>query len=823
MTGVSRRRLFRSAWGIGALASAASVLPPKLQRVMADPVRKTGDLDEIKHVVILMQENRSFDHYFGTMRGVRGFDDPNAAQLPNGRSIFYQPDPGNPSGYLLPFHLDSKTTSAQAIPSTSHAWSTQHRAWNGGAMDNWVPAHRSADGNANGPYTMGYYQRADIPFHFALAESFTICDAYHSSVLGPTWPNRLYHWTGTIDPSGAYGGPVISNVIPQPFRWTTYPERLTEAGISWHVYQGEDDYGCNPLEFFAAYQDAKPGDVLYEHGLTIGPADTFAHDALHDQLPTVSWIIPTPAQSEHPDYFPASGADFLARQLDAVAANPDVWRKTVFIVNYDENDGLFDHAIPPTPPEGTPDEFVEGLPIGAGIRVPCIIISPWTQGGYVSSEPFDHTSVLRFLEQITGVREPNISDWRRQTFGDLTSALGFPHTRPFPALPPTKPHLWAAEHKVATLPLPTVPGTEQSPSHQTFPHQGAGNPLRPVPQTVTATGRPSGTRRLSRLIPSPHGTAGTNFPGTQDAVPKTGPVSGVHVYVACMVSCSIAVLDTSTHQLVASIAVGHNPYGITASVGGPKLYISNSGASAVSVYDTTQGKIVSSVTVGLFPHGVASAPNGQYVYVANTGPDTGSGGSQSISVIDTNSEKVCATWQAGLAPRCLAPSPDGGTLYVTCFDGLAVVDTAHGEPRRLLTGQARSHGVAVHPDGSRIYVANSREDTLSVIDTGSTSLVVARIPVGRTPWQVALSPDGARVYVTGAGDNTVTVIDAARGTVLGTVRVHHVPTGITATDDTVWVSTNAASTVEAIDAKTLQVRSSTSLGLSSEPSGLVVF
>ena len=122
-------------------------------------------------------------------------------------SVFYQPDSENPDGYLFPFHLDTHSTSAQKIPSTSHAWSVQHEAWNGGQMDNWLPAHRKAD-EPNGPYVMGYHKRADIPFQFALAEAFTICDAYHCSVFGPTWPNRMYWMTGTVDPDGVNGGPI---------------------------------------------------------------------------------------------------------------------------------------------------------------------------------------------------------------------------------------------------------------------------------------------------------------------------------------------------------------------------------------------------------------------------------------------------------------------------------------------------------------------------------------------------------------------------------------------------------------------------------------
>ncbi len=195
-------------------AAAESLLPPNVRRALAQGAPRSGSLRDIKHVVLLMQENRSFDHYFGTMAGVRGFDDPNALKLPDGRSVFYQPDTIHPNGYLLPFHLNTRATSAQKIPSTSHAWAVQHAAWNGGKMDQWLPAHRKADGE-NGPYCMGYYTREDIPFQFALAEAFTLCDSYHCSVMGPTWPNRMYWMTGTIDPEGQNGGPILKNKAPQ--------------------------------------------------------------------------------------------------------------------------------------------------------------------------------------------------------------------------------------------------------------------------------------------------------------------------------------------------------------------------------------------------------------------------------------------------------------------------------------------------------------------------------------------------------------------------------------------------------------------------------
>ncbi|RMI37042.1 phospholipase [Actinomadura harenae] len=466
---VTRRRLLGAAGAAAAAAFAAEVLPPNVRRAMAETAGppRNGRLRDIRHVVILMQENRSFDHYFGVMPGVRGFSDPHAPRLPDGRPVFYQPDPRNPEGHLLPFHLDSRTTSAQAIPSTSHAWQVQHDSWNGGRMDRWLHAHSAANADgANYPFVMGYYTREDIPFHWALAEQFTVCDRYHCSVLGPTWPNRLYLMSASIDADGGHGGPVLSNDDPVPYRWTTYPEALTRAGVSWRVYQQADNYGCNVLEYFRTFQDAPESSTLYKNGLRTYDAGRFAYDAKHDRLPTVSWIIPASYQSEHPDYTPAAGADFVGSQIDAIASNPDVWRKTLFILNYDENDGLFDHVPPPCPPPGTSGEFVGGQPIGGGFRVPCLLVSPWTQGGWVASEPFDHTSTLRLLERLTRVRVPNLTPWRRKAFGDFTSALGVAPARRPPRLPDTKRALARAVDEVTRLPPPSFPVGEQRPPRQ---------------------------------------------------------------------------------------------------------------------------------------------------------------------------------------------------------------------------------------------------------------------------------------------------------------------------------------------------------------------
>jgi len=479
---VSRRQLMASAGGI-VLGSFA--LPPALRKLLddapADAVsaqRKVPPISEIEHVVVLMQENRSFDHYFGAMPGVRGFADPS---VPKQR--FYQKDPSNPDGYLLPFHTDTLDSSAQALPSNSHSWGPQHDSWDDGSMDGFVTAHLAADGEA-GRYTMAYFKREDIPFHWALADAFTICDGYHCSMMGPTWTNRLYLMTGQVDPAGTNGGPVYGNYVPpSAFSWTTYPELLTKAGVSWKVYQENDNYGMNVLEYFGQYQDAPTTSPLYQNAMRFYQAGQFEYDAAHDRLPTVSYIIPTSYQSEHPDYMPAAGADYVASKINALASNPDVFAKTVFIMIYDENDGFFDHVTPPTAPAGTPGEYitVDGTasPIGLGFRVPCVIVSPWTVGGFVCHDTFDHTSVTRLLELVTGVVNPNITAWRRQTVGDFTAALGTVPDRRFPRLPGTTRQLELAEQQVTEFPLPPIPGADQ-----TFPAVPPGS--KPVRDTSAA-------------------------------------------------------------------------------------------------------------------------------------------------------------------------------------------------------------------------------------------------------------------------------------------------------------------------------------------------
>ena len=441
-------------------AGAAAALPALIQKALAIPAhRDKGTLEDVQHVVILMQENRSFDHYFGTLRGVCGFGDPRPATLPDGKPVWHQP---GPDGEHLPFRPDAPDLGLQFMVGTPHDWPTTQRAWNEGRSDQWIAA--------KGPHTMAHFTRADIPFHYALADAFTVCDAYHCALLGPTDPNRYHLWTGCAGNDGAHA-PVVTNA-EAGYSWTTFPERLEAAGVSWKIYQDVGDgldkagnwgcadnahigtYGDNSLLYFDQYRNAAPGSPLYEKARTgtriaadpkQGLFDILKADVAGGRLPSVSWIVAPEAYSEHPNWPANYGAWYIAQVLEALVANPEVWSRTALFITYDENDGFFDHVVPPTP-AATPAQGLSTVdaarehfpgdasyaagPYGLGPRVPMLVVSPWTRGGWVCSEVFDHTSLIRFVERRFGaggdaLRETNISPWRRAVSGDLVSAFDF--------------------------------------------------------------------------------------------------------------------------------------------------------------------------------------------------------------------------------------------------------------------------------------------------------------------------------------------------------------------------------------------------------------
>ncbi len=463
---------------------------------------RSGTIMDVEHIVILMQENRSFDHYFGTLKGVRGFGDRFPIPLPGtARNVWSQ---RNGDAMLSPFHLDTQRSFSQMrVAGTPHTWPDAQYAWNEGIMDAW-PSHKQA-------HSMGYFTEADIPFQFALAKTFTICDAYHCALQAGTNPNRVLAWSGTNDPFQRGHGPVIGNSYDQlahdpggGYAWTTYPERLQAAGVSWQVYQDlQDNYADNPLAGFRTFRAAVAGlpqsdPQLRERAFASRKLDQFKRDVLAGELPQVSFIVATAEGSEHPvPSSPAQGAAYTAAVLDALASNPDVWSKTVLFLMFDENDGFFDHVPPPAVPSYSqwhPDpelavlagastvssagEYHECLsaeapdtpsllhrPYGLGPRVPMYVISPWSRGGWVNSQVFDHTSVIRFMEQRFGVLEPNITPWRRAVCGDLTSAFDFSthDARPFAGALPDTGAAAARARLLAAAALPLVPAPAPPP------------------------------------------------------------------------------------------------------------------------------------------------------------------------------------------------------------------------------------------------------------------------------------------------------------------------------------------------------------------------
>jgi len=355
---------------------------------------------------------------------------------------------------------------------------------------------------------MGYYTRQDLPFWYSLADAFTICDNYHCSVMGPTHPNRLYAWSGMLDPSGAAGGPIIVTNDQKRFigslTWRTMPEELQSKGISWKVYNAPGDIyqpdnpvsmaiSDNILLYFRQHVSDRSSPLYNNAFGSVFPKD-FASDVAKGELPAVSWVTPPNGYDEHPPAPPAAGMWFASQVIGILTSNPDVWSKTVLFITYDENDGFFDHVIPPTPPPGTPGEYltVDPLPsdafsvagpIGLGFRVPMLVVSPFSRGGYVCSDVLDHTSHLRFLETRFGIPAPNLSDWRRKTSGDLTGALNTSHRdNAVPALPPTDARSKLVSAQCTTSQLFEVDLTDPAPyplpARQMLPSQEPGTARR---------------------------------------------------------------------------------------------------------------------------------------------------------------------------------------------------------------------------------------------------------------------------------------------------------------------------------------------------------
>jgi phospholipase C len=523
---LSRRDLLRAA---GATGAAAALAGPAAAFAAGDRARRRArtaqiaarlteraaavpaagsDIGAIEHLVFMVMENRSYDHYFGTYPSGRGFDDHPADSY----GVFAQPYPSgtnlDPAKVLLPFYLGGDGCTEDQ----SHGWGTTHSTWDTGKMDGFATSLP--------PRTMGYYKGKDVPFHWALADNFTLCDGYHCSVLGPTHPNRLMAVCGTIDPAGQYGGPITATNSGSNFQWTltctTIQEVLEDAGISWKYYNPSDldmpqkfgplvalpgwnpalydpsidtnaiGVGDNILPYFKNFQ--KTSSPLFQKAFLPTIPGDFYRDVASGQLPSVSWIGPPIGFDEHPDSDPVNGEWMMSMVLAGLTANPEVWAKTALFITYDEAGGFFDHVAPPTAPLGTLGEYITAPnpspsaarnqwepatdPIGLGIRVPMMVVSPFSRGGQVVSDVFDHTSHARLIETRFGVQAPNISAWRRQTVGDLTSTLTATPDTSVPNLPATAIYMPLAGPCAETNQITDTGGLAPGPPvKQTMPAQ----------------------------------------------------------------------------------------------------------------------------------------------------------------------------------------------------------------------------------------------------------------------------------------------------------------------------------------------------------------
>ncbi len=338
----------------------------------------------IDHILVLMQENRSFDHYFGQLRAFDPTLDVEAE--PPGAS---NPDPTNPGGPAIPaFHQ----TRLCDVADVTHSWSATHRQMNNGAMDGFTTENVHAL-DPTGSRAMGYYNQNELPYYYTLYSTFAMSDRFFSSLPGPTYPNREYLVAGTSFGHIRNDQPVVSTEFAQPSLFNL----LDDAGISWKIYYSQVTLN----DVFAFVRNHPLGNkVLISQYFT---------DAANGTLPQVAFIDPIFAaqknleNDEHPPANVQVGQKFVADVISALMASPN-WGSSALFLTYDEHGGYYDHV--PPPPAPLPDGIAPMLQAGDepgafdryGIRVPTMVVSPYAKSHFVSHTIHDHTSILRFIE-----------------------------------------------------------------------------------------------------------------------------------------------------------------------------------------------------------------------------------------------------------------------------------------------------------------------------------------------------------------------------------------------------------------------------------------
>jgi phospholipase C len=363
-----------------------------------------------EHVILIMQENRSFDHYFQKLSEA-GQPDVNVA--PDGTTV------PAPDGTPVPFQ--HKTD--YCFDDTNHGWNGSHEEWNNGENDGFARANAKTS-DPTGARAIGYYDQTDIPFYFQLANTFAISDTYFCSLLGPTWPNRMYFYAGSS--FGNTTNTVVSGAPP------TLMNTLAAAGVSWKEYFSN----LAPTAMFV-----KDLGDFKEQRVSISE---LAADVKAGTLPQLAWVDGTFSadgaleQSEHPPADMQVGQKWVYDQVKLILDSP-YWENTVIFITYDEHGGLYDHV--PPPPACSPDDLgpknAADAAIGRfdrlGFRVPVFVISPYTKAHYVSHVIHDHTSIVRFVETLFDLPAMTNRDANADAMLDFFDFVNPPFTTP-PAL-----------------------------------------------------------------------------------------------------------------------------------------------------------------------------------------------------------------------------------------------------------------------------------------------------------------------------------------------------------------------------------------------------
>ena len=349
----------------------------------------------IDHVIVLMQENHSFDNYLGML--YKYAPDLDVEALPADAS---NPDPTNPGGPLISAYHEPSLCASFDL---NHSWEGTHEQWNNGAMDGFTKTN-VAPNDPTGKRAMGYYDETDLPFYYGLYSTFAMGDRYFSSLMGPTQPNRFYLYAGSSFGRIVNGLPPSGNEFSQRSVFNL----LDEAGVSWKIYSSQLAYSA-----FFYY-------VRSNASAHISNIASYYADAAAGTLPQVAFIDPVflgdQQNDEHPPANVQQGQKFVADVVNALMASPN-WPSSAMFLEYDEHGGYYDHV---PPPEAVPPDDMQPMTSATdndqgtfghlGIRVPFAVISPFAKKSFVSHTVYDHTSILAFIEERYGLPQLSARD-----------------------------------------------------------------------------------------------------------------------------------------------------------------------------------------------------------------------------------------------------------------------------------------------------------------------------------------------------------------------------------------------------------------------------